>query len=144
VRFESWSGRGSCLDISMPEIGWRCNVGVARVPGDALIALPDEWALDVQPRRDPSAVDILELIGVDSPAHEAASVTIGTRRAHIELCFGALERPWRVVAERACPTHVGFPSEVVTFDGKEALLLRPEVAYRLARERRAGGSTHAR
>jgi two-component system chemotaxis sensor kinase CheA len=133
VRFESRPGRGSTLGISMPEVGWRCNVGVARVPGDVLVALPDEWALEVQESAVPTGIDLLALLGIDAAHRQAARFVIGTRRAHIKLHILALERPWRVVVERACPTHVGEPVEVVTFDGQEALLIRPEVVYRIAR-----------
>ena len=137
ARISSRVGRGSTLEIEMPEIGWRSTVEITRVPGDVLVAIPDEWPLEVQPSVLPDALDVLELLGIAAPHRAPAGFTVKAHRAHVRVSFVALERPWRVVAERACPTRSSSPTEVVMFQNQEALLVRPDVLYRMTRTRGA-------
>jgi two-component system chemotaxis sensor kinase CheA len=134
VELSSKPGHGTVVELRLPDVGWTIGVHAVRIPGGALLALPDSCSVSLEPSHAP-VVELASVLGVASghslaPAKDALELTVRTGSVGFKL--PVLSRPSRTIAERRCPTGPDDPMEVVMIAGGEALLLRPDSAYRLA------------
>lgn len=119
------------LDLTAcdPAVVRRLRVHRFLVPGGALpLAVSARWALVLDAGRDaprPVLLDPLAALGlgVSEPRHAEA---FRLRWGFLEVAIPALAAPSLVTAERVCPTPDSHPAEVITIEGREALLVRPE------------------
>jgi two-component system, chemotaxis family, sensor kinase CheA len=118
-------------------------------PGGAVsLAVSARWSPTVETIARPDAIDPLHTIhlfgsrrqtSVEAPTVRDLSIRI--RWGFLEVSLRAATEPRLVTAERICPTPDDHPVEVVTVDGQETLLLRPEHVPELAAAwRRRSGS----
>jgi hypothetical protein len=137
---------GTTLEIRVPQASRQLEVYrfvTPRVP--LFLAIPACWDVSVGATA-PGAVllDTLALLEIQ-PKKRQTNVTIDgdeltTMRARLgadDYAFAVAEPPQRCTAQRVCPTSDGYPLEVVSIGGVEALLIRPrELHQRDRRPRR--------
>jgi two-component system, chemotaxis family, sensor kinase CheA len=135
VRFSSKPGRGTTIEMRLPDVGWTIGVHAVRTTGGAMLALPDSCSVSFE-TSDAPVIELATLLGVSSghslppPMGDALLLTVKTSSVAFKL--PVTSRPLRTTAERRCPTGPEDPLEVVAIAGDEALLLHPPAVYRSA------------
>ncbi len=135
VRFSSKPGRGTTVEVRLPDVGWTIGVHAIRVPGGLMLAVPDDCSVSFE-ASDAPVIELASLLGVSSghslppPMDDALLLTVKTSTVAFKL--PVVSRPARTIAERRCPTGQDDPLEVVAIAGDEALLLHPLAVYRNA------------
>lgn len=113
---------GTVLTVDMPDNGWTLTAHAIRAPGsDIILAVPEQW----QPETatfEPH--DVLHVLGVWPAARVGRAIAFRRGVQIWTVLSQGNARP--VLAERLCPTRASDTVEVVSIEGSEALLLRPD------------------
>jgi two-component system chemotaxis sensor kinase CheA len=125
VRIET-SRAGTTIRCTVPAVVRRVHVYELAVPGATLpLAVSARWTLAMESRRT-DALDPLRALGIGAAIDSRDMQALRLRWGFLEVTMPAACEPALVVAERICPTPDSHPVEVVTIEGREALLVRPE------------------
>jgi two-component sensor histidine kinase len=135
VSIRTKRGAGTTFTLVVPAPTRQLRVFQFLSPGGSLnLAVSARWS----PTMEPSTADAIDPFRVmELSAHSRQTMTnIQMPRPEqlaVRLRWGLLEIPIKVAtepvlatAERVCPTPDDHPLEVISIDGAEALLLRPE------------------
>ncbi|HWU89557.1 MAG TPA: ATP-binding protein [Kofleriaceae bacterium] len=132
---------GTGVTFAVPAPVRHIHVYQFLAPGGAVsLAVSARWtpAVEQVPRDD--AVDPLHTIQLYGSSRQTAvqppspmrDVGLRLRWGFLEISLRSSTEPRLVMAERICPTPDDHPVEVVSIDGQETLLLRPEHLSELA------------
>jgi two-component system chemotaxis sensor kinase CheA len=132
---------GTIVTLVVPAPLRNIHVYQFLAPGGAVaLAVSARWtpSLETMPRGD--AVDPLHTIQLYGSSRQTAvqpptpvrDVGLRLRWGFLEVSLRSSTEPRLVMAERICPTPDDHPVEVVSIEGQETLLLRPEHLSELA------------
>lgn len=134
VSIDGMPGEGTVLTMHLPLACHEIEIHMFDAYGGRLaLGVPAAWTVEsVELAKAKSPVDPLHDLQVRRPADVTGLTQAGPplvlrfegESGPIDLVAGKRSR--RVLAQRICPTPSSFPAEVVTVDGAEVLLLRPE------------------
>jgi two-component system chemotaxis sensor kinase CheA len=108
--------------------------------GSVALAVLARWTPSMDPMPQPDAIDPLHTIQLfGSSRQTSVQPPMPMRDLGLRLRWGFLEvslrsstEPRLVTAERICPTPDDHPVEVISIEGQETLMLRPEHVSELA------------
>jgi two-component system, chemotaxis family, sensor kinase CheA len=134
VRLESTPGLGTTLKVSIPQRRVRVFVHAFRHPSSShLFAVEDSWLIDAAAATG-DAIDPVKALDLprESPSLPPSSRGRGLRlrRGDFTCALVAEGTPQHMLALRRCPTPHESPVEIVEIEGREAILLRPDVLVR--------------
>jgi two-component system chemotaxis sensor kinase CheA len=134
VSIDGNPGKGAELTIRLPLVRRQLDIHVFDAYGGRLVlAVPAKWAAGIVEFGDSKdSIDPLARLQVRRPADDTGLTQAGPPKVlyleHegkiVELVVANTSR--EAIAVRICPTPESFPAEVVTVDGAEVLLLRPD------------------
>ena len=135
VSIHSRTGLGTTITLVVPGPTRQLRVFQFLSPGGSInLAVSARWSPTVELATD-AAIDPIQIL--ELAAHSRQTITniklpLPEQRA-VRLRWGLLEIPIKIAtepvlatAERVCPTPDEHPIEIITIDGIETLLLRPE------------------
>lgn len=134
LRIESTPGLGTTLKVTVPQRRVRMFVHAFRhAESSNLFAVDDSWLIDAgAPGGD--AMDLLKLLDLprEPPVSGRGSSVpppraLRFKRGEHACAFLVEGNPQHMLALRRCPTPHEAPVEIVEIEGKEAVLLRPDV-----------------
>ena len=140
VQIESVAGAGSTVRIAVPVPQRQIHAYQFLAPGGAIaLAVSARWSPTIEPALLAQAIDPVAAIqlglgsrqtsvGLSKPADDLA---LRLRWGFLEVALLAGSEPVLVTGERICPTSDDYPIEVISVDGQETLLLRPELVANL-------------
>jgi two-component system, chemotaxis family, sensor kinase CheA len=124
-------GQGTTLRIRVPQASHLLPVCCFPARGaDVVLAVATGSGVRVVPAEGGMpAVDPVEYFDMAPPggARSGEGVRIEVRRGESRFTLRAGGEPWTALATRLCPTADDCPAEIVSVDGAEVLLVRPEV-----------------
>jgi len=135
------SARGTRVTLSVPAPVRHLHAYQFLAPGGSVaLAVSARWTPSIETSPSPGAIDPLQTIQLFGSSRQTSvqqpfpvrDLTFGLRWGFLEVSVRAATEPKLVVAERICPTSEDHPVEVVSVDGQETLLLRPEHVTELA------------
>lgn len=135
------SRKGTTITIGVPALVRSLHAYQFLAPGAAVsLAVSARWTPTVEPTPSPDAIDPLQAIELVATSRQTSiDPSVAGRALSLRLRWGFLEASLRaatepriVTAERICPTPDDHAIEVVTIDGQETLLIRPEHLIELA------------
>jgi hypothetical protein len=143
-----FSTRASVTEVSGRGVGMDAVKSAISKVGGLWLAVSARWTPTVEPEPNADAIDPMQAIELLATSRQTSiDPSIAGRALSLRLRWGFLEASLRaateprvVTAERICPTADDHALEVVTIDGQETLLLRPEhlIELAVARGRAAG------
>lgn len=128
---------GSCVTLSVPAPHRHIPVYQFLGPGGAVaLAVSARWTPSTEPRPRPDSLDPLHTVQLYGSSRQTAvqppkpmrELGLCLRWGFLEVFLRSSTEPRLVTAERICPTPDEHPVEVISVDGLETLLLRPEHA----------------
>ncbi|MGN6104988.1 MAG: ATP-binding protein [Kofleriaceae bacterium] len=139
---------GSAVTLTVPAPVRHMHVYQFLAPGGTVtLAVSARWtpSMEAAPRID--AVDplhTLQLFGRRrqtsvTPPTQPRELGLRLRWGFLEVSLRTATEPRLVTAERICPTPDDHPLEVISIDGQETLLLRPEHVTELSELRPSSG-----
>ena len=140
VHLES-SAHGTKVTLSVPAPVRYIHVYQFLAPGGQVaLAVSARWTPSPESSPSPTAIDPLQTIQLFGSSRQTSvqqpyplrDITFRLRWGFLEVSVRSATEPKLVVAERICPTSEDHPVEVVSVDGQETLLLRPEHVTELA------------
>jgi two-component system, chemotaxis family, sensor kinase CheA len=99
------------------------------------VAIPASWTVTSTRAPVASAVDPLEALGVVERSAGASRHAVTLQWGALHACYAAVSEPRLATGQRICPTAPTDPMEVVTVQGHEVLVLRPDQLTGPARAR---------
>ncbi len=134
VSIEGTPGQGTALTIRLPIQRRELEIHVFDAYGGRLVlGVPATWQVEqVTLAEAKSPVDPLQRLQVRRPEDETGLTQAGPpqvlrlRLGDSSIDLVAAKTSRSAQARRICPTPARFPAEVVTVDGAEVLLLRPD------------------
>lgn len=134
VSIDGALGKGATLTIGLPIQRRELDIHVFDAYGGRLVlGVPATWHVEeVSLAEAKSPVDPLHRLQVRRPEDETGLTQAGPpqvlrlRRGDVSVDLVAAKSSRSAQARRICPTPASFPAEVVTVDGAEVLLLRPD------------------
>ncbi len=137
VALDGQVGRGVALNLRVPRASRQIEVHRVSLPRAPVpFALPTTWRLDARegpdarlpgvPLLDPLRLLELSPDGQGEGRASSARHTIHTADQREAIALRVAELPDRRSAQRMCPTSESYPVEVVSIEGEEAILLRPD------------------
>jgi chemotaxis protein histidine kinase CheA len=108
--------------------------------GSVALAVLARWTPSMDPMPQPDAIDPLHTIQLFGSSRQTSvqppmpmrDLGLRLRWGFLEVSLRASTEPRLVTAERICPTPDDYPVEVITVEGQETLMLRPEHISELA------------
>lgn len=140
VQLES-SAQGTRVTLSVPAPVRHVHAYQFLAPGGQVaLAVSARWTPSPESTPSPTAIDPLQTIQLFGSSRQTSvqqpyplrDITFRLRWGFLEVSVRSATEPKLVVAERICPTSEDHPVEVVSVDGQETLLLRPEHVTELA------------
>ncbi|HWO24995.1 MAG TPA: ATP-binding protein [Kofleriaceae bacterium] len=141
VRLKTKQGTGTTVTLTVPAPLRHIPVYHFLAPGGAVaLAVLARWTPSVDPVPPADAIDPLHTIQLfGSSRQTSVQPPVQVRDLGVRLRWGFLEvslrsatEPSLVTAERICPTADDYPVEIISVDGQETLMLRPEHISELA------------
>jgi two-component system chemotaxis sensor kinase CheA len=130
VRIVSERGAGTTIVVDVPHRGSQVEAQVFESSRKGiLLGVPADWTV-VRHHGPEPWVDPLELLDVPT-AHDAGALVLSLRRGNEVHLVRAGGAPRSRTVERRCPTDESEPVEIVSAQGSDVLLLRPEVLFAL-------------
>ncbi|MDB4957394.1 MAG: uncharacterized protein JWO36_4963 [Myxococcales bacterium] len=134
VKISTELGRGSTITLLVPTGLRHVRAYQFLGPGGTVsLAVSARWtpSIDHTPDTALDPISAIQLLGssrqtsvdMSRPVEELA---LRLRWGFLELSLRAATEPVLVTAERICPTPDDYPVEVISIDGHETLMLRPE------------------
>jgi two-component system, chemotaxis family, sensor kinase CheA len=140
VRIET-SPTGTRVTATTPTVMRQLPVHRFTAPNGVAIAISARWTASIETVTD-DAVDPLHLLQLAAAKRPTSDVAQPSRDLGLCLRWGFLDcklrassEPQLMIAERICPTPDDYPLEIVTVDGQETLLVRPEHVLDLSHKR---------
>jgi two-component system, chemotaxis family, sensor kinase CheA len=135
------SPQGTTVTLIVPALVRQLHAYHFLAPGGAVsLAVSARWTPTIESTLRSDSIDPLPTIqlfgssrqtSVERPA-SVRELSLCLRWGFLEVSLRAATEPRLVTAERICPTPDDHPVEVITIDGQETLLLRPEHVSELA------------
>ncbi|HEY4239650.1 MAG TPA: ATP-binding protein [Kofleriaceae bacterium] len=127
------SPAGTTFTLAVPAPVRQMPVYQFLAPGGAVsIAISARWTPTLEAPR-PDALEPLGAIQLLNTSRQTSVTATEIRDLVLDLRWGFLDlhlraatEPVLVTAERVCPTPDDYPIEILTIDGRETVLLRPE------------------
>lgn len=99
------------------------------------VAVPASWTVTTSRTPVAGAIDPLEALGVADRAPGPSKHVVMLQWGALHACYTAESEPRLATGQRICPTAPTDPMEVVTVQGHEVLVLRPDQLSGPARAR---------
>jgi two-component system chemotaxis sensor kinase CheA len=140
VRLAS-SALGTKVTLSVPAPARNLHAYQFLAPGGSVaLAVSARWTPSLETAPSPGAIDPLQTIQLFGSSRQTSvqqpfpvrDLTFRLRWGFLEVSVRSATEPKLVVAERICPTSEDHPVEVISVEGQETLLLRPEHVTELA------------
>lgn len=135
VSIDGMPDEGAVLTIRMPLVLHELEIHMFEAYGRRhVLAVPAEWAVDTKEMSSAeSPLDPLHSLGVRRPPDVTGLTQSGPphilrfsrAETSVDLVAGKPSRP--ALARRICPTLDTFPVEIVTVEGAEVMLVRPDM-----------------
>lgn len=127
VTVTSKLARGAKFTVRIPMITRKVNAFGFAAPGSSVrLAIASDWSFEIVPPVD-NALDLVEIFGI-AAGHTppGQSVTLRVKRGDMAIHFVAAWAPVEVLVRRMLVTPPDANAEVVSIDGFEGLLVRPD------------------
>jgi two-component system chemotaxis sensor kinase CheA len=134
VKISTELGRGSTITLLVPTGLRQVRAYQFLGPGGTVsLAVSARWTPSIDHTADTALdpISAIQLLGssrqtsVDM-SRPVEDLALRLRWGFLELSLRAATEPVLVTAERVCPTPDDYPVEVISIDGHETLMLRPE------------------